>query len=278
MARLVGVYAASHAPLIVRAREDVDPARRDALDRSFAELGRRLAAARPDLLVVFSPDHWVNFFIDNLPSVCIGVGETHAGPPEAWLRGSPFDTIAGHAAFGLHLARTALGRGAEPSLSYHLELDHGFVIPLWKMGLVPPPPVVPVVVNTIEPPMPTPERCLAWGALLREAIETYPEDLRVAVLASGGLSHSIGEADMGRIDEAFDRECLARLASDEDAALLDFLARRLEAAGNGAAEVRCWMAARGAAGNRAFELIGYHPYPEWYVGCAYGAWHLDPAA
>jgi len=275
VASLVGVFASSHAPLMARAWESVDALRRDQVTATFTELAARLRAARPDVLVVVSPDHWVNFFLDNLPSVCIGVGETHQGPPEPWLRHLPYTSIAGHPEFALHLARSALEEGFEPSLSHHLELDHGFVIPLWKMGIDPLPPLVPIVVNTIEPPLPSLGRCLAWGDLVRTAIERHPGDLRVAILATGGVSHSIGEPDMGRIDEAFDRECFEHLRASDRERLLAFLEQRLEAAGNGAAEMRNWLVAHGAAQGKEFELIGYHPCREWYVGCGFAAWNLD---
>ena len=275
MASLVGVFASSHAPLIARDWESVDATRREAISATFAELAGRLHTARPDVLIVASPDHWVNFFLDNLPSICIGVGETHKGPPEPWLKHLPYASIAGHPDFALHLACTALDQGFEPSLSYHLELDHGFVIPLWKMGIDPLPPLVPIIVNTIEPPMPSLRRCLAWGDLIRTAIERHPQNLRVAMLATGGVSHSIGEHDMGRIDEKFDRECFEQLRSADREGLLAFLERRLAAAGNGAAEMRNWLIAHGAAQERGFELLGYHPYPEWYVGCGFAEWKLE---
>ena len=79
---------------------------------------------------------------------------------------------------------------------------------------------------------------------------------------------------MGRIDEAFDRECFEQLRTGNREDLLAFLEQRLEAAGNGAAEVRNWLVALGAAQGKGFELLGYHPYPEWYVGCGFAAWDL----
>jgi len=278
VARLVGVFASSHAPLLARAWESVDASRRERISGTFAELGRRFSESRPDIVLVVSPDHWVNFFLSNLPSFCIGVGDAHDGPPEPWLKGVPYRSIAGHTGFALHLARSAFSKGFDPSLSHRLELDHGFIIPLWKMAIHPLPALVPLIVNSIEPPMPSARRCLAWGELIRVAIESYPEDSRIAVLATGGLSHSIGEHDMGRIDEDFDRECIEQFRSGDPEALLAFLDRRMESAGNGAAEVRNWLLAHGAARAQGFELIGYHPYPEWYVGCGFAAWALHGGA
>ena len=80
----------------------------------------------------------------------------------------------------------AIDRDFDPSMSHRLTLDHGFCLPLWRMGLDPIPPIVPIVVNEVDDPMPTMRRCLAFGALLKDAIASYPENLRVAVLATGG--------------------------------------------------------------------------------------------
>jgi len=274
VAELVGVYAASHGPMIVRNREKLTPAENESLDSAFTELGRRIKAARPDALIIISPDHWVNFFIDNLPAICVGVGEVHDGPPEPWFKAFPHRTLAGHPPLAEHVVRTALERDFEPSVSYRLKLDHGFCIPLWKAGLDPLPAVVPVVLNDIEPPFPSVKRCYAWGALLAEAVASFPGKLRVGILATGGLSHSIGEPDMGRIDEAFDRECLRQFESGNPSALLGFLGERLHGAGNGASEVRNWVAAHGAARGRGFELIRYDPIPNVYVGCGFASWNL----
>lgn len=274
MAELVGVYAASHGPMIVRNWSLLAPAERESLASAFSELGRRVMAARPDALVVISPDHWVNFFIDNLPAICVGVGEAHDGPPEPWLKDFPHRTIAGHPQLAEHIVRVAVSRDFEPSVSYKLALDHGFCIPLWKAGLDPLPPIVPVIFNDLEPPFPSVRRCYAWGAMLAQAVASFPGNLRVGVLATGGLSHSIGEPTMGRIDEAFDRDCIRRLEDGDAPALFDFLDERLPGAGNGASEVRNWVAAHGAARGRGFELIRYDPIPNVYVGCGFASWKL----
>ncbi|MEQ1775263.1 MAG: 2,3-dihydroxyphenylpropionate 1,2-dioxygenase [Burkholderiales bacterium] len=275
MAELVGIYAASHGPLIVRNWDVLSAACKAAITTGFDELGRRINAARADVLIVISPDHWVNFFMDNLPAICVGVGETHDGPPEPWLNAFPHRKMAGHAPLAQHIVTQAFTRGFEPSVSYKLALDHGFCIPLWKAGVAPLPAIVPIVLNTVEPPLPNVRRCFEWGAVLAEAIASFEGHIRVAILATGGLSHSIGEATMGAIDEAFDRECLQHFASGHREALFTFLDRRMEAAGNGTAEVRNWLAAHGAAsaaGARDFELIHYSALPEVYVGCGFASW------
>lgn len=274
MAELVGVYASSHAPLMVRNWQGVTPANQEGLTRAMTEIGRRMRRARPDVLIEISPDHWVNFFLDNLPGICVGMGEEHEGPGEPWMKGFPHRKIPGHPKLAGHIMQIALEHDFEPAMSYHLRLDHGFCIPLWKAGIDPLPPIVPIIINDLEPPHPSIRRCLAWGTLLREAIKSYPENIRVAVLATGGLSHSIGEPTMGEIDEKFDRECIGRFEDGDAHALVEFLNERLPTIGNGAAEIRNWVAAHGVAGRRGFELIGYCNVPEVYVGCGFAAWNL----
>jgi len=273
MASLVGVYAASHGPLLVREWESLPPDQKLRLKNGFAELGRCLAAARPDVLIVVSPDHWSNFFLDNVPAVCIGIGETNEGPPEPWMKAFPHREIQGHAPFALHLVREAMKEGFEPSVSHRLKLDHGVCIPLWRMELERLPRIVPMIVNSIEPPLPSLARCLAWGRQLAKTIASYPENFNVAIVATGGLSHSIGEPTMGAIYEDFDRETI-RLFSDSEKELVRFLEEKLPSSCNGSEEVRNWLVAHGAAGGRGFELVDYLPVPKVIVGCGFASWTI----
>ena len=126
--------------------------------------------------------------------------------------------------------------------------------------------------------MPSIKRWLAWGRLLRRAIESYPEPLRVAVLGTGGLSHSIGEPTMGWIDENFDHACIKHFEHSEDSQLAAFLTEALPRTGNGAHEIRDWVIAHGAAGSTGFELIDYFPNPETLVGASFASWELAAAA
>ena len=273
MADLVGAFAASHGPLIAREWGNLPDGPKNALDTAFTEMGKRLKAAEPDVLVIFSPDHWVNFFINNLPSFCIGIGDEHDGPPEPFMQAVyPHKTLPGHPGFGRHLLDTALENDFDPAISHRLTLDHGFCVPLWRMGLDPSLPIVPVTVNDLEAPMPTLRRCIAWGKMLRQAIDSYPDDLRVAVLGTGGLSHSIGEPTMGEIDEPFDELCIDLFKNADDDALAAGLEKALATTGNGAEEVRDWVIVHAAAGSKGFDLIDYTPIPEVYVGCGMAEW------
>ena len=273
MAELAGAFAASHAPLIAREWETLTPPTKKKIVTAFGDMKARIEALSPDILIVLAPDHWVNFFLDNLPAFCIGVGTEHGGPPEPFLAPKfPHKALAGHPEFARHLAETAFEKGFEPSLTYDARLDHGFCIPLWQLNLDPLPAIVPIFVNELEEPMPTVARCFDWGRMIATAIETYPDDLRIAMLGSGGLSHSIGEPTMGNIDEPFDRNCIDLFSRADETEIADTLTRALPTVGNGSAEVRSWVIAHAAMGCQGFELIDYEPVPEVYVGCGWAEW------
>jgi aromatic ring-opening dioxygenase catalytic subunit (LigB family) len=272
MGTFAGSFAASHGPIIVRDWDKLPASLQERLTRDFREVGRRIAEAKADVLVVISPDHWVNFFLNNLPTVCIGVGAENDGPPEPFMAAFPYRTLPGDPEFAQHLMRSALDHGFDPSASYRLTLDHGFCIPLWLSALPALPRIVPVIINALQEPMPTIERSLQLGRMIAAAVESYPSDVRVAVLGTGGLSHSIGEPTMGDVDEHFDRVALEALRGHDDRHVAATISDALTTAGNGSHEVRCWVVAHGAAGRSNFDLIDYIPSPEVYVGCAFGSW------
>ena len=277
MAEIVGIYATAHAPPIARDWDMLKDPNVSGLGHAFAELGRRITAGHPDVILAIGADHWANFFLDNMPGIALGLGARHGGPPEPWLAGYPHTAMIGHPELAMHLADAAYAEGFEPSLCYNMKLDHAFCVPLWKSGIDPLPAIIPIVINALQPPLPTMARCLQFGSVLAEGLRSFPGALRVAILATGGLSHSVGEPAMGRIDEAFDRECSALLADGDPGRLLAYLTdARVAEAGNGAAELRFWVAAHGAAGCQGFEMFHYEALPSTFTGCGFGEWTLAP--
>ena len=124
-------------------------------------------------------------------------------------------------------------------------------------------PTVPIMLNTYYPPnQPTPRRCYAMGQALRQAVESWPEDLRVAVIASGGLSHFV-------IDEALDHQIIAAMQNHDAATLTSLPRERLD---SGNAEIRNWIATAGAVEHLDMQLIDYMPCyrSPAGTGCAMG--------
>ena len=275
MAEFVGSFAASHGPNIARNWETLKDETRDWVVTRFGELGNRLKTANPDVLVIHSTDHWVNFFLDVMPAFCVGIGAEHEGPPEPFMKPVyPHETLPGHEELGRHILDRAFAADFDPAYSMRLKLDHGMCVPIWQFGLDPALPIVPIFINLVEKPFPSPKRCLAWGRMVRQAIESYPEDIRVAVLGTGGLSHSIGETTMGWIDEPFDHACIELFRNAPDDRLATELDAMLENTGNGGAELRAWVISHAAAGSKGFDMVDYIPMPEALIGCGLAEWRV----
>jgi aromatic ring-opening dioxygenase catalytic subunit (LigB family) len=275
MAEIVGIFAVSHTPVMTNLPDAAGPAVRDTVFGHFKEIGEAIAALDPQALLVVANDHLHNFFLDNMPAFCIGAAERYDSPVEGWLKVEK-RSVPGDTALGAYLVQAMLETGFDPAYSMALTLDHAMVTPLELGGFAGRYPVVPLLVNCVQPPLPRMQRCLQLGHALRSAIEHYDGVERVAVLATGGLSHDVGTPRMGFVNERFDRGFLRLLADGDPDALAGFGHAEVDSAGNGAEEIRNWLVAHGIAGCRGFALRHYHPVNAWYTGIALGHW--EPVA
>ena len=276
MAELAGIFAASHTPVMLNFPDAVPAADRDAVFGAFGELGRRIRAVAPDVIVMISDDHVHNFFFDNFPAYCIGAAASYETPVEHWLKAEP-RTLPGHAAFSAHLLREAFAADFDPSFSMELTLDHGFLTPLELAKVEHGIAIVPLLVNCVQPPMPTMRRSLQWGHLLRNAIASYPGPERIAILASGGLSHDLATPRMGLLNNVFDAEFVRLLTESDEEQTAAYATAHVHEAGNGAEEVRTWLVARAAAGDARADTIFYKGIADWYTGICLVQWDLTRA-
>lgn len=276
MAELVGIFAASHTPVMLNFPDAIPAQDRDAIFGAFRDMGRRIARARPDAVIVISDDHVHNFFFNNFPAFCIGAADSYRTPVEHWLKAER-QVLPGDAALGAHLLGEALQNGFDPSFSIELVLDHGALTPLLLAGLTPGVRVVPLLVNCVQPPLPAMGRCVEWGRFLRRAIASF-DGGRIAILATGGISHDIATPRMGMVNEAFDQAFLANLESGDTATLVAHARDHVGEAGNGAEEIRNWLVAHGAADGAPFERLYYKAVSKWYTGIGLGQWRVGGAA
>lgn len=272
--KLVGVFATAHSPGITGFPERTEAPRRERVMAAFGEVRDRITSLEPDALVVVSVDHFSNFSPANLPAFAICTAKDYLGPISAEMAGFlriPQHRFTGAASLGRHLYAHALESGFDPSLvEGGLAFDENFCVPLSLLDPDTTYPLVPIIVNGVNPPWPTARRCYDFGAMLRAGIEAQHEYRRVAILGTGGLSHWVGMRESGTIDEAFDRQFLARLESGRAGELTNYTAEEIDRAGNGAHEIRAWIIAAGAAGVE-FETLAYVPTPAWLTGTAVAA-------
>ena len=181
-------------------------------------------------MVLLGNDHLHAFSMDRYPALAIGAGPRF-GPVETELF-LPSDIYEGAEGLASHLTRGLLASGFDPLLCRELALDHSFVSPLALMGDTGLP-IVPILQNTVAPPLPPAARSYELGVSLRRLLEDYAGCERVAVVATGAPSHWIGTPEQGDIDEAWDREVIDMLCRADAKGLAAWPQAKIDAGGNG---------------------------------------------
>ncbi|MBV8773493.1 MAG: hypothetical protein JO166_14365 [Deltaproteobacteria bacterium] len=277
MAKVVTGIACSHVPFMASEENwnRLDEPERNNLRMGFTRARKLLEECRPDVLITFADDHFDRCFYDNLPAFLIGVGEEAAGPA---IPG--FDLPQVHLPIASELARFILRAGLEGGVDFafseELALDHAEMAPMMHLTPRWDIPIIPIVVNAFAPPMPTLQRCFDVGAFVGACVARWPQNQRVAILGTGGLSHWVGPPETGKINEEFDRWFLDKLITDELPQITERYARYedLEAvAGNGGHEIRDWLAVAGVMpSSMRPHLLAYEPLKSWSTGTGIVAW------
>lgn len=260
---IVFACAASHAPGISAWTQAAPEPQRNALFAGFDAMREALAAAKPDRLVVLTSEHWANFFLDHVGAFCIGRADHYEGPVEPWLKIAK-TRIPGDPDLSLRMLEHCYAHGFEPSYSHEMRLDHGTMVPLNLLSPGMEVPIVPIMFNTLATPRPSARRCLELGAVLRPVLETSSE--RIAVIATGGLSHDPAEVGHGFIDTEFDARFIARMNSGDLDALGAYGDDELLKAGAGTLELLAWICLAGVMGGAQSRLVCYEPVKPWATG------------
>ena len=270
MANIVAGCMTSHGPLITMKPTTDDPQQSARFVRAIGEARRRLEAARPDVLVVFSNDHLQNFFYNNMPAFCVGVGERYWTPSEGGGKTLkiPARQISGARDWGKAFVEAALDRGFDVSYAYELEFWDDLSVPLSFLMPEDTIPVVPILINCVAPPLPRPRRCYELGALVKTFVEgVRPDAERVALLGTGGISHRIGVPDHGTISPEFDHRVIGAIQRGDGEALAALTHDEIEAeGGNGGQEIRNWIPVLGALPGRKGQILYDEPVPDWLIG------------
>lgn len=254
MATLLGAVAASHTPTIgfaLDSGKQADPVWAPIFE-AFEPPRRWLAEQQPDALVVIYNDHISSFFLDHYSAFSLGVGEQYPVADEGGgARGLP--PIAGHPLLAAHIGQSVMADAFDLSFFQGRALDHGCFSPLSLLLPHPPGPgggwplpIIPLQVGVLQFPMPTARRCFELGKALRRAIESYPEPLRIAIVATGGLSHQVHGERAGFNNPAWDQTFLDLIEHDPERLADLTQAELVELGGAEGAEVIMWLVMRGA--------------------------------
>ena len=258
MASIVGGIGTSHVPSIGLT---FDKGRHTELAwaplfEGYRPVARWLAEQKPDVLLFFYNDHANSIFFDFYPTFGIGISPSFELADEgAGKRMLP--PIKGHSELAIHVTESLVNDEFDMTVFQDLPLDHGCHSPLpllWSPQPDWPGAVVPIEVNVLQYPLPTALRCFKLGQAVRRAVETYPEDLRVVIVGTGGLSHQIHGERTGFNNTEWDMEFLELL--EHDPAKLTALthADYVRLGGAEGAEAIMWLAMRGALSNNIRKL------------------------
>lgn len=261
MGKVVGVFGTAH---ILFDTTDVE----DKAERVFdgmQEIGRRIRETKPDIIVVITGDHMFNIAQASQIPLCVGVADEWEPFGDLRTGKRPFP---GHRGLAEAFVERAHRTGFDLTKAEGLKPDHGVTLPLRFITPDNDVPVVPILINMNMAPLPEPSRCFALGEVLRETIERdVGPDVRVAIVATGGLSHWLFVPRMGEINEPWDRDFLNRMVSGQVRELATMTARSIvEDAGNGGIEVVAWIMAGATLPDRKGEEIYYEPIAPWSTG------------
>jgi gallate dioxygenase len=222
----------------------------------YKPVQRWLADKQPNVLFFIYNDHVTSFFFDHYSHFALGVGERYTVADEG---GGPrkLPAVDGHPGLARHIAAGLCADEFDLSYFQAKGLDHGCFSPLsllWPHEPRWPGAIVPLQVGVLEFPIPTARRCFKLGQSLRRAIESYPEDLRVAIVATGGLSHQVHGERSGFNNTPWDMEFLELLEKNPEELTKLTIAQYAERGGFEGSEVIMWLIMRGAMARKVKKL------------------------
>ncbi|MEE8344373.1 MAG: gallate dioxygenase [Woeseiaceae bacterium] len=258
MATIVGGIGTSHTPTIGFA---LDTDKQDdpvwaPIFKGYEPVQQWLRDKDPDVLFLIYNDHVTSFFFDHYSHFALGVGDEY---PVADEGGGPraLPSIKGHPALAQHVATGLVADEFDLSYFQKKGLDHGCFSPLslllphepeWPVA------IVPLQVGVLQFPIPSAKRCYKLGRSLRQAIQSYPEDLKVVIVGTGGLSHQVHGERAGFNNTDWDMEFLDLLEKDPEKLTDITIADYAKLGGIEGAEVIMWLIMRGALSKNVKKL------------------------
>jgi protocatechuate 4,5-dioxygenase, beta chain len=196
MASVVAVLAVPHDPTlpagVARGADAPGP-----IQEAGAIIERQrelLAAARPDAIVIVAGDHLNQWFLHNMPAFLVGKATRSRGPfpDEQKLFGIEALDVPNDGALARRLLTGGFERGVDFAYSDEYTLDHAFTVPLLLVRPERDLPVVPVFTNILAPPLPPARRFHEVGVAIRDTIDGWEQERRVAVIVTGHMTNNIG--------------------------------------------------------------------------------------
>lgn len=277
MADIVSVIALAHAPGVTGWLDKAPADEQQRILAGYAAMGEIFRAAKPDVIVGIANDHLLNFPMESVPDFCVGIAERWSGPApwfRDWVNIAEYE-VAGHRALARTIVREGARRGVNFAFAEKLLFDDNWSVPLKFLTPNYDVALVPIHMNCVMPPVPDAAKSFRTGEVLRDVItNAFPGDTRVAIMATGGLSHDPGGKNYFVVDEAWDRWFIALMEEGDKARMLRELTfeRMLEGGDGGASELYAWIVAAGAAAAPRGRSVFYVASPQQRCGLGGMVW------
>ena len=263
MATIVGSVMTSHVPAIggaIARQRQADPYWKPFFD-GYPPVHSWLGSVKPDVAVVFFQDHGLNFFLDKLPTFAVGAAAEYHNADEGW--GIPtLQPVRGDPELSWHIIEGLVADEFDVTTCQEMKVDHALTLPLallWPGGGPWPVRVVPITMNHVQHPLPSPKRSWKLGESVGRAIASWKADARVLVMGTGGLSHQLDGERAGFINKPFDLMCMDALVHDPLKLTRYSALDLVREAGAQGTELMAWIAARGATPGRMTKVhSNYH--------------------
>ena len=265
MARIIAGVTSSHVPAI-GAAIDNKKTQEPYWQRVFSGFDQAkawMAKVKPDVLIVAYNDHASAFSVEIIPTFALGCAAEFPPADEGWGP-RPVPVVKGHPKLASHIAQSVILDEFDLTIVNKMEVDHGLTVPLNLLFGSPkqwPCPVIPLAVNVVQYPPPTGHRCFMLGRAIRKAVESYPEDLRVVVFGTGGMSHQISGPRAGLINSTFDKAFLDNLSANPDKLVRLRHVEYMREAGAEGIELVMWLVMRGALDETVDEVYRFYTVP-----------------
>ena len=265
MARIIAGVATSHVPAIGAALDNGksgEPYWQNVFG-GFEFSKKWIAEAKPDVIILVFNDHASAFSLEVIPTFAIGCAESFAPADEGWGP-RPVPVVEGHPELAWHIAQSTILDEFDMTIVNKMDVDHGLTVPLSLMYGQPatwPCPVIPLAVNVVQYPPPTGHRCYELGKAIARAVASFPQDLRVVVFGTGGMSHQLQGPRAGLINSTFDNKFLDDFANDPEALTRIKHVEYLREAGSEGIELVMWLIMRGALDRHAKEIHRFYHVP-----------------
>lgn len=265
MAKIIGGIGTSHIPTVGHVMDSGTMVGEywDPFINGIKPVREWIKENKPDVCIIVYNDHGSNFSLKDIVPFGMGMADKYLPADEGYGRRN-VPTCKGHPALSAHIAESLIFDEFDIVMSNELDVDHGLTVPLSILYDQPtewPCQVIPFYVGVVQYPQPTGNRCYNLGRAIRKAVDSFDEDITVAILGTGGLSHQLQGQRAGLINQDYDQKWLNGLVNDPNITKKISHTELIRETGSEGIEAIMWLVMRGAMDEKVNEVYRFMHAP-----------------